>query len=146
MLATAITIPVTNAAKQENRTKFSIKCNIAHNPQRHQIKRMGGRGVCSKLLSAQVFLWSKLLSKDSGYRSGCSPDWLKMKNADAPAVKRDLGWWRRRQKICVAGHRRASERQCLRSAICATRSKGPAVPIRVGHFGPGLAMDTNCSD
>ena len=23
--------------------------------------------------------------------------------------------------------------------------KAPAVPIRVGHFGPGLAMDTNCS-
>jgi ATP-dependent DNA ligase len=27
--------------------------------------------------------------KDSGYRSGRSPDWLKMKNADAPAVKRE---------------------------------------------------------
>src|SRR5262249_21289947 len=26
--------------------------------------------------------------KDSPYRSGRSPDWLKMKNADAPAVKR----------------------------------------------------------
>jgi bifunctional non-homologous end joining protein LigD len=26
--------------------------------------------------------------KDSAYRSGRSPDWLKMKNADAPAVKR----------------------------------------------------------
>jgi len=26
--------------------------------------------------------------KDSTYRSGRSPDWLKMKNADAPAVKR----------------------------------------------------------
>jgi bifunctional non-homologous end joining protein LigD len=25
--------------------------------------------------------------KDSAYRSGRSPDWLKMKNADAPAVK-----------------------------------------------------------
>jgi bifunctional non-homologous end joining protein LigD len=24
---------------------------------------------------------------DSAYRSGRSPDWLKMKNADAPAVK-----------------------------------------------------------
>jgi bifunctional non-homologous end joining protein LigD len=28
--------------------------------------------------------------KDSTYRSGRSPDWLKMKNAEAPAVKRDL--------------------------------------------------------
>jgi bifunctional non-homologous end joining protein LigD len=27
--------------------------------------------------------------KDSAYRSGCSPDWLKMKNANAPAVKRE---------------------------------------------------------
>jgi len=27
--------------------------------------------------------------KDSAYRSGCSPDWLKMKNADAPAVRRE---------------------------------------------------------
>jgi bifunctional non-homologous end joining protein LigD len=34
--------------------------------------------------------------KDSPYRSGRSPDWLKMKNPDAPAVKReaeeDWGW------------------------------------------------------
>ena len=28
-------------------------------------------------------------SKDSIYRSGGSPDWLKMKNPDAPAVKRE---------------------------------------------------------
>jgi bifunctional non-homologous end joining protein LigD len=28
--------------------------------------------------------------KDSSYRSGRSPDWLKMKNADAPAVKREV--------------------------------------------------------
>jgi len=27
--------------------------------------------------------------RDSSYRSGRSPDWLKMKNADAPAVKRE---------------------------------------------------------
>jgi hypothetical protein len=27
--------------------------------------------------------------KDSTYRSGRSPDWLKMKNPDAPAVKRE---------------------------------------------------------
>ena len=27
--------------------------------------------------------------KDSSYRSGRSPDWLKMKNSDAPAVKRE---------------------------------------------------------
>jgi bifunctional non-homologous end joining protein LigD len=27
--------------------------------------------------------------KDSAYRSGRSPGWLKMKNSDAPAVKRE---------------------------------------------------------
>jgi bifunctional non-homologous end joining protein LigD len=27
--------------------------------------------------------------KDSPYRSGCSPDWLKVKNPAAPAVKRE---------------------------------------------------------
>jgi ATP-dependent DNA ligase len=27
--------------------------------------------------------------KDSTYRSGRSPDWLKMKNTDAPAVRRE---------------------------------------------------------
>jgi bifunctional non-homologous end joining protein LigD len=27
--------------------------------------------------------------KDSAYRSGRSPDWLKMKNTDAPAVRRE---------------------------------------------------------
>jgi bifunctional non-homologous end joining protein LigD len=38
--------------------------------------------------------------KESHYRSGRSPDWLKMKNADAPAVKREAeedwgkGRWR----------------------------------------------------
>jgi len=36
--------------------------------------------------------------KDSPYRSGRSPDWLKMKNADAPAVKREAeeDWGRER--------------------------------------------------
>ena len=38
--------------------------------------------------------------KDSAYRSGRSPDWLRMKNADAAAVKREAeedwgkGRWR----------------------------------------------------
>jgi hypothetical protein len=64
--------------------------------------------VCSKLLSAQFFLWSKLLTlaflfataslmlaslsrsaRISAYRPGRSPDWLKMKNPAAPAVKRE---------------------------------------------------------
>jgi bifunctional non-homologous end joining protein LigD len=38
--------------------------------------RMGLEGIVSK-------------RKDSMYRSGRSPDWLKMKNSDAPAVKRE---------------------------------------------------------
>jgi len=37
---------------------------------------MGREGIVSK-------------RKDSAYSSGRSPDWLKMKNADAPAVKRE---------------------------------------------------------
>jgi bifunctional non-homologous end joining protein LigD len=31
--------------------------------------------------------------KDSPYRSGRSPDWLKMKNPEAPAVKREAEGW-----------------------------------------------------
>ena len=38
--------------------------------------KMGFEGIVSK-------------RKDSAYRSGRSPDWLKMKNADAPTVKRE---------------------------------------------------------
>jgi ATP-dependent DNA ligase len=38
--------------------------------------KMGLEGIVSK-------------RKDSAYRSGRSPDWLKMKNSDAPAVKRE---------------------------------------------------------
>jgi ATP-dependent DNA ligase len=38
--------------------------------------RWGLKGIVSK-------------RKDSPYRSGRSPDWLKMKNLDAPAVKRE---------------------------------------------------------
>jgi hypothetical protein len=49
-------------------------------------------------------LYSNLLSvalmKDSAYRSGRSPDWLKMKNADAPAVKREAeeDWSKERRR------------------------------------------------
>jgi hypothetical protein len=38
--------------------------------------KMGLEGIVSK-------------RKDSAYRSGRSPDWLKIKNVDAPAVKRE---------------------------------------------------------
>jgi bifunctional non-homologous end joining protein LigD len=38
--------------------------------------KMGLEGIVSK-------------RKDSAYRSGLSPDWLKMKNPDAPAVTRE---------------------------------------------------------
>ena len=38
--------------------------------------KMGLEGIVSK-------------RKDSAYRSGRSPDWLEMKNSDAPAVKRE---------------------------------------------------------
>jgi bifunctional non-homologous end joining protein LigD len=38
--------------------------------------------------------------KDSAYRSGRSPDWLKMKDPDAPAVKReaDEDWGKERRR------------------------------------------------
>jgi ATP-dependent DNA ligase len=38
--------------------------------------------------------------KDSVYRSGRSPDWLKMKNSDAPAVKREAeeDWSKERRR------------------------------------------------
>jgi ATP-dependent DNA ligase len=42
---------------------------------RHACK-LGFEGIVSK-------------RKDSAYRSGRSPDWLKMKNTDAPAVRRE---------------------------------------------------------
>ena len=56
-----------------------------------------------QLKSSIVRLASCIVSKrkDSPYRSGRSPDWLKMKNPDAPAVKREAeeDWgkdrWRR---------------------------------------------------
>jgi ATP-dependent DNA ligase len=38
--------------------------------------KMGLEGIVSK-------------RKDSPYRCGSSPDWIKMKNSDAPAVKRE---------------------------------------------------------
>jgi hypothetical protein len=43
---------------------------------RRQRCKLGLEGIVSK-------------RKDSAYRSGRSPDWLKMKNANAPAVKRE---------------------------------------------------------
>ena len=38
--------------------------------------------------------------KNSAYRSGRSPDWLKMKNATAPAVKReeDEEWGKKKRR------------------------------------------------
>jgi bifunctional non-homologous end joining protein LigD len=54
---------------------------------RHACK-LGLEGVVSK-------------RKDSAYRSGRSPDWLKMKNANAPAVKREAeeDWGRVRRPL-----------------------------------------------
>jgi ATP-dependent DNA ligase len=52
----------------------SIRQGVPVNWAAHACK-LGLEGIVSK-------------RKDSTYRSGRSPDWLKMKNADAPAVKR----------------------------------------------------------
>jgi hypothetical protein len=47
------------------------------------------------------------LSRLRTSRSGRSPDWLKMKNADAPAVKREAeeDWGKERWLTNVAGQR-----------------------------------------
>jgi ATP-dependent DNA ligase len=43
--------------------------------------------------------------KDSPYRSGRSPGWLKMKNPNAPAVKReaDEDWGDERNRPLISG-------------------------------------------
>ena len=40
--------------------------------------------------------------KDTTYRSGRSPDWLKMKNPNAEAVKREEGPFTRIQAVSIA--------------------------------------------
>jgi ATP-dependent DNA ligase len=47
--------------------------------------------------SGGVLVWVDQ-RKDSPYRSGRSPDWLKMKNPDAPAMTREAeeDWSKRR--------------------------------------------------
>jgi len=57
--------------------------------------KMGLEGIVSK-------------RKDSAYRSGRSPDWLKMKNSDAPAVKREAEeeWGKKEMAITPHGKNR----------------------------------------
>ena len=43
--------------------------------------------------------------KDSAYRSGRSPDWLKMKNSDAPAVKREAEEGLGQRPVAMKKHR-----------------------------------------
>jgi bifunctional non-homologous end joining protein LigD len=51
----------------------------------HHACKLGAEGIVSKRLGSR-------------YRSGRSPDWLKFKNPEAPAVKREAeeDWGRRR--------------------------------------------------
>jgi hypothetical protein len=49
-------------------------------------QRIFPAGFIAPCLRRQVIV---LKRKDAPYRSGRSPDWLKMKNANAPAVKRE---------------------------------------------------------
>jgi hypothetical protein len=62
----------------------SHSVNLKPRPRRGAFLCRAARHACSFGLEGIV---SK--RKDSAYRSGRSPDWLKMKNADAPAVKRE---------------------------------------------------------
>jgi hypothetical protein len=59
---------------------FVVLCNKPHSA----ISRPAGCHACKLGLEGIV---SK--RKGSAYRSGRSPDWLKMKNSNAPAVKRE---------------------------------------------------------
>jgi hypothetical protein len=54
----------------------------------------------------------------SRYRSGHSPDWLKMKNPDAPAVKREVeeGRWRRSQRVGEGNRRNEKKHHKARGA------------------------------
>src|SRR5215831_13660400 len=56
--------------------------------------------------SRSLQAWSVSKRKDSAYRSGRSPDWLKMKNSDAPAVKRE--------EEEDSDHRRSPRTKCWR--------------------------------
>ena len=65
----------TTCAGDDGPTVFSHAC------------KLGLEGIVSK-------------RKDSAYRSGRSPDWLKMKNPDAPAVTREAeeDWSKERRR------------------------------------------------
>src|SRR5262249_31342935 len=68
--------------------------------------------------------------KNSAYRSGRSPDWLKMKNSDAPAVKRerrkngaDEPSQVRDQGHCMSGTSRILSSSSCRLEASATRAR-----------------------
>ena len=63
-------------AKAESGIRFNEHLQGDGETVFHHACKLGLEGIVSK-------------RKDSRYRSGRSPDWLKMKNADAPAVKRE---------------------------------------------------------
>ena len=61
-------------------------------PPRHPVQRTQSRGDGPTVFAhARKMGLEGIVSKrkDSMYRSGRSPDWLKMKNPAAPAVKRE---------------------------------------------------------
>jgi ATP-dependent DNA ligase len=59
-----------------NRHNWALHAKVAGPTVFAHTCKLGLEGIVSK-------------RKDSVYRSGRSPDWLKMKNLDAPAVKRE---------------------------------------------------------
>src|SRR5262245_27829484 len=63
-------------AKAESGIRFNEHLQGDGETVFHHACKLGLEGIVSK-------------RKDSPYRSGRSPDWLKMKNSDAPAVKRE---------------------------------------------------------
>jgi ATP-dependent DNA ligase len=65
--------------RSEKRCKESRQKQTCMTQRRSEVRRTG-RGIRDSLPAKR---------KGSPYRSGRSPDWLKMKNPDAPAVKRE---------------------------------------------------------
>ena len=58
------------------KSRPGVRLSVTWSTQRARACKMGLEGIVSKRLGSR-------------YRSGRSPDWLKFKNPDAPAVKRE---------------------------------------------------------
>jgi ATP dependent DNA ligase domain len=67
--------------------------------------------------------------RDRPYRSGRSPDWIKVKNPDAPAATRILEWWRSISIAFLPNQAQPAPRNALISSVRAA-STSFALPVR----------------